>query len=189
MEVTTTQAAYPLRARPGLRHHVLALFFALLGGVFGIFGAAVTELASGGGGLAVAFVAAPIIEEAMKPLGVYILLAKWPIALRNQVYTAVLAAISGISFGLIEALAYVNVYVPDPPQWFVIYRFTIPLALHATASFIYGFGINKALLDWASKGSRFPRRTLRLYLIAVVMHGLFNIVVGVLSLSGALDVD
>lgn len=189
MGLTTQAAVYHPAPQPGLRHHVLALFFALLGGVLGIFGAVVTELASGGGGLAVGFVAAPIIEEAMKPLGIYILLVKWPIALRNQPYTAVLTAISGLGFGLVEALAYVTLYVPDPPEWFVTYRFTIPLALHTTASLIYGFGINRALLDWASKGSPFPRRTLRLYVIAVVMHALFNIVAGALSLAGALDVN
>ena len=59
----------------------------------------------------------------------------------------------------VEAVVYVTVYVPDASDWFLTYRFTIPLLLHATASFIVGLGINESLLAWAKGGSPFPKAT------------------------------
>ncbi len=54
--------------RPSILLQPLALLMALLGGVLGVFGAVLQELQSGGiGG---PFIAAPIIEEALKPAGI-----------------------------------------------------------------------------------------------------------------------
>jgi RsiW-degrading membrane proteinase PrsW (M82 family) len=158
---------------------------ALAGGVMGIFGALVTEIRTGG--IFIFFVGAPIIEEAMKPLGIYILLAKWPYVLRGRLYTAFLTALSGLSFGIIEALVYVYIYVPDAPDWFVTYRFTAPIMLHVTASFIFGLGIDRRLLDWAVGRGGFPRLTLRLYGVAVLLHAVFNVTAGALVVTGVLD--
>lgn len=178
-------ASSPVRA---LLRHALALFFALTGGVLGILGAVIAELQSGGG-ILLLFIGAPVIEEAMKPVGLYILLVKWPHVLRGQLYTAVMAAVSGLSFGLIEAVVYVNIYVSDPPDWFVTYRFTAPLALHAAASFVYGPGISGGLLDWTQGRAPLPRRTRNLYIAAVALHAVFNAVAAGLALSGAFDVS
>ena len=174
--------------RPALRHHFLALFFALLGGVLGILGALIAEF-RGGTPLLLPIVGAPIIEEALKPAGLYILLAKWPQALRGRLYTASLAGLSGLSFGVIEALVYVYVYVPDAPQWFVFYRFSVPLVLHTGASFIYGLGIDRGLIDWAARGTPLPKRTRNVYIAAVCLHAAFNTTAVVLWALGYLDVD
>ena len=56
---------------------------ALIGGLLGIVGAVVQEVFSGGG-LPAIFVGAPIIEEFMKPTGVYLLLLFFPFLLRSQ---------------------------------------------------------------------------------------------------------
>lgn len=175
-------------AKAGPQYHLLALVVALVGGVLGIAGAAVQELAAGGAYLII-FVGAPVIEEAMKPAGVYLLLIRWPQALRGQLYTAVLAALAGLAFGAIESLLYVTLYVGDPAQWFVIYRFSVPLALHGAASFVYGLGINRGLIDWAAGGGPFPKPARNFYLAAVLMHGVFNTVAFSLELSGVLDFD
>ncbi len=85
------------------RDHSLAAFFAIAGGLLGILGAVIEEARAG---FLVPFVAAPIIEEALKPCGVYFLLGKWPRLLRSQLYTAYLAALGGLSFAVIENLVY-----------------------------------------------------------------------------------
>lgn len=166
--------------------HLLAAAVALLGGVFGIVGAFVQEVQTGGL-LLLPFLGAPIIEELIKPSGVYLLLARWPRLLRGQLHTALLAALAGLSFGVIEAVVYVTLYVPDPPAWFVTYRFTVPLFLHATASFIVGLGINRGLLDWARAGSPLPKATRNFYLAGIGLHATFNTVATALVLAGVFD--
>ena len=172
--------------RAGLLGQLIAVAVALLGGAFGIFGAFVQE-AQTGGLLLLPFLGAPIIEELVKPSGVYLLLARWPRLLHGQLHTALLAAGAGLSFGLVEALVYVEVYVPDAPSWFVTYRFTLPLFLHATASFIVGLGINRGLLDWARSGSPLPKATRSFYLAGISLHAAFNTVATALSLAGVFD--
>jgi RsiW-degrading membrane proteinase PrsW (M82 family) len=166
--------------------HLLAFAIALLGGAFGIFGAFVQE-AQIGGLLLLPVLGAPIVEELVKPSGVYLLLARWPRLLRGQLHTALLAAAAGLSFGVIEAVVYVTLYVPDAPAWFVTYRFTLPLFLHATASFIVGLGINRGLLDWARAGSPLPKATRNFYLAGISLHAAFNTVATVLLLAGVFD--
>ena len=156
---------------------------ALLGGVFGILGAVIQEV-RGGGFLLLPFLGAPIIEEIVKPSGVYLLLVRWPRLLRGRLHTALLAALAGLSFGVIEALVYVEVYVPDAPSWFVTYRFTLPLFMHAAASFIVGLGINRGLLDWAGSGSPLPKATRNFFVAAIGLHAVFNTVVISLAIAG-----
>jgi RsiW-degrading membrane proteinase PrsW (M82 family) len=175
-------------ARATLRQHALAIFFALVGGAFGILGAGFQELRAGGS-ILVFFAAAPVIEELLKPSGIYIVLWRWPLALANQLYTAILTAVSGISFGLIESLIYVTVYAPDHSREYFIYRFTVTIALHATASFIAGLGLNRGLFDWAEGRGRFSVRTRNLFIVAMVLHAAYNITAVVLELTGVLDFD
>src|SRR6266540_5970070 len=79
-------AAAPVAAQPAalmragaldLRWQLFAVGVALLGGAFGVIGAFLQELRAGGG-IFLAFTGAPIIEEALKPAGVYLLLLRWP---------------------------------------------------------------------------------------------------------------
>ena len=71
---TTPDSAAP---GPGIPGHLFAISLALIGGVLGILGAVVQEMRTGGF-LLLFFLGAPIIEEGLKPAGVYILLARWP---------------------------------------------------------------------------------------------------------------
>ncbi len=175
----------PAPPRLGFRHHLLVLAFALLGGPLGIGGAIVQEFQAGG----FAFLAAGIIEEALKPSGLYIVLAKWPYALRSRVYTASFAALSGLLFGLIEAATYVFVYFPDKGSDFVLYRFTVPLILHTVCSFIFGLGIRRELIDWANGVARFPKDSRNFFIAAMTLHAGFNLVAVILSLAGVIHFD
>ncbi len=167
--------------------HLFAVCLAVLGGILGIMGAAVQEVRAGGL-LLLPFIGAPIIEEILKPVGVYVVLVRWPRLLRGRLHTALLAALAGLAFGVVEAVVYVKIYVPDPPDWFVTYRFTVPLLLHATASFIVGLGINQGLLNWARGRSPLPKATRNFYIAAIALHAAFNIVAVALVISGFLDV-
>ena len=176
------------RSRAPARHYVLAVLLAFVGGLFGIGGAFVQEMQTGGL-LLLPFVGAPIIEEAMKPLGVYIALIRWHAALASRLFTACLAGIGGLVFGVVEALVYTEVYVSDPSDSFVIYRFTAPLIMHTIASFIFGLGISRGIIDWAAGRAPFPKRARNFYIVAVLIHAAFNITAITLHLSGVVDLD
>jgi len=159
---------------------ILAPLLALSGGVFGILGAFITEATHSS--LLGAFVAAPIIEETLKPSGLYLILAKWPRALRKPIYTAMLAALGGIAFAIIENLVYLNIYIPEPSTEIIIFRYTACVGIHALCSFIFGLGINLKLLDSIRGHIRFLSCGKRYFFSAMILHGLYNITVFIVQL-------
>ncbi|MBI3953232.1 MAG: PrsW family intramembrane metalloprotease [Chloroflexi bacterium] len=163
-----------------MRGRLFALALALSGGVFGIAGAVMQEVR----GLPDPFVAGPLIEEAVKPAGLYLLLYRWPHLLGGRRYTAGLAALGGLAFGLVEAAVYVTVYVPEPSLGFVVYRFTLPLALHSLASFIYGQGIDGRLAAWVRGEGSLKATGWRFFVAAVVLHGLYNVGAVIAGVAG-----
>ena len=163
----------------------VAIAMALVGGLLGILGAVVQEAQAGG--VLVVFVGAPIIEEALKPAGIYILLTKWPQALRGQMHTASLTALSGLCFGLIESVVYVTLYYPEGGGNFVLFRFTVPVAMHVIASFLVGLGLSRGLIDWAAGRGRLPKATRNYYVVGALIHAVYNTSAVVLSLSGVID--
>jgi hypothetical protein len=179
-------APSPPRAHAG--HYLAAILLALIGGVLGIIGAFVQELRAGFSPLIIV-VGAPIIEEVLKPAGVYIGLWRWPFAYRSQLWTAAIAALGGLVFGLVESLIYVTVYNPDGSDAFVLYRFTVTVALHAVASFTFGWGINQRVFDWAAGRGRFPIASRNAFVAAILLHALYNLTAVILSLAGVLDLD
>jgi hypothetical protein len=162
---------------------VIAL--ALFGGILGIVGSFLSEVRSGG--LLLLPLGAPIIEEAFKPIGVYLGFVRWPAALTNRLYVALLCAGAGIVFGLVESTMYVFVYATDQGDWYPYFRYTIPVALHGIASFTVGLGLDRTIVDWVNRGAPFPKRTRRFYLAGVTIHGIYNSTAVILAVSGVLD--
>ena len=175
-EILLLPAPRPVAAK----WHALAPLIALVGGAFGILAAAYTEFFHGS--LLVAFIGAPMIEEALKPLGIYLMLAKWPRTLRNRFYTAFLAALSGVAFAVVENIVYLNVYIEDPSRQVVLWRYTAGLGVHTLCSFIFGLGINEKLLASVKGEVKFLSCGKRFFITAMVLHSLYNISVTVLEL-------
>lgn len=171
---------------PSLWLQPLALLLALVGGLLGVIGAVFQELAAGGG-FAAPFVAAPIIEEALKPAGIYILLIYWPHALLGRVHIATLAAISGLCFGLIESYFYTTYYYPEGGAAYELFRFTVPVTMHGLASFIVGLGLSRGIIDWAAGRGEFPKATRNFYIAAVLLHAIYNTTVVALDFAGVLE--
>jgi hypothetical protein len=180
-----TDATLP---RPRSYQFVFAVVLAIVGGFLGIIGAVIQEGQSLNF-LLVIVVGAPIIEEAMKPIGVWIALIRWPQVFQSQLFTALLSALGGLVFGIIESLIYVTVYVDDPPDWFITYRFSVTLGLHATASYLVGLGINYKVIDWAQGRCPLPKSSRNYYIAACVLHGVFNATALVLGIAGVFDVE
>jgi RsiW-degrading membrane proteinase PrsW (M82 family) len=113
--------------------------------------------------------------------------------LRSRLYTASLAALSGLVFALIEACVYVFVYADmldiEDMRAFTAYRFSVPLVMHTVASFIFGLGISRGVIDWANGVGRFPRDSRNFFIAAMVLHAGFNLVVVSLEISGVIGFD
>ena len=162
---------------PGFfKRNLFPPIIAMAGGVLGIIGAFFQESQQGVPSAFLApFFAAPIIEEAVKPIGVYILLAKAPHLLRSRLYTAFLSALGGLSFAVIENLVYLNIYFPEHTSSIVVARFALALPMHMLASFIVGFGINQRLAASVKGEVPLLSGNWKFFITAMVMHGLYNI--------------
>lgn len=182
----TVQEALPGGLSP--LWYIFAILVALIGGLLGMLGAIIQELRAGGF-ILLPILGAPVIEETLKPAGVYILLVRWPKVLRSQLFTAFLSALAGLAFGLVESLAYVSLYVDEAPDWYPLYRFTAPVALHVTASFLVGLAINRALIDWAQGRAPLPKRNRNLYFAAMALHAIFNTTAVALDIGGVFQVN
>jgi RsiW-degrading membrane proteinase PrsW (M82 family) len=164
-----------------------AVIVAAIGGLLAIPAAFLQELTNGG--FFVVFVGAPIIEEALKPAGVYILLIRWPHALLGRFHTAILSAVAGLCFALIESLLYVELYFPEGSSDYVLFRFTVPVALHIIASFVVGLGLSRSLIDWAAGRAPLSKSTRNFYIAGASIHAVYNTTAVVLSLIGVLDFE
>jgi RsiW-degrading membrane proteinase PrsW (M82 family) len=135
------------------------------------------------GGLLGPWVWAPVIEEAFKPFGVYLLLARWPAQLSAQSRIAALSAIAGLSFGLIESVLYVFVYVgDDAPENYALIRFTVPVAMHTVASGLFGFGFNREVFQSIGAGRGIAQKRWPFLVGAIVLHAAYNVTVTVWEL-------
>ena len=165
------------------RWRIIAFLIAAGGGVLGVLGAIIQEWSQAS--LLITFVAGPMIEEVMKPCGVYLLLVRWPQALTTRIYTAFLAALGGLAFALVENLIYLQFYFPEHTQTLVVFRYSACLMMHMVCSFILGFGINQRLLASVRGEVPFLKGNKKFFLIAMIIHSLFNIMavpVGIIPL-------
>jgi RsiW-degrading membrane proteinase PrsW (M82 family) len=173
--------------RAPLYQYPLVVLLALVGGLLGILGAFVQEAQTTTLFFLLPFVGAPLIEEALKPSGIYLALLWFPRALRSQLFTAVLCALSGLVFGIIESFVYVTLYVDDPSDEFIAFRFSVPLALHTGCSFLVGLGLNQQVIDWAAGRGSLPKASRNYFLAAVAIHGAYNFIAVILSVTGVID--
>ncbi|MDO8613235.1 MAG: PrsW family glutamic-type intramembrane protease [Dehalococcoidia bacterium] len=172
--------------RAGPFTHLRVVLLALSGGALGLVGAFFAE-ARTGGLLLLPLIAAPIIEEMLKPAGVFLALVRWPQALRGQLYRALLCAGAGVVFGLLESLVYVTIYAPDHPDWYVPFRFSVPVAMHAGASYVVGLGVGAGVVDWVNGRGPLPKTSRNYYVAGVAIHALYNLTAVTLALAGPLD--
>jgi hypothetical protein len=183
-QAPASPASYPLYGTgrpPGLLMQTFAVALAMVGGLLGVPGAIFQELSSG-----FALLSSPLIEEALKPMGVYLLLLCWPRAIRNCGQAAALSALGGLIFGLIEALLYVTLYNPHAGASFALYRFSVGVPMHVLCSFVMGSGLDRGLIHWAAGRAPFPRHTAQRYGQAAAIHMGFNVLAALLYLVGVL---
>jgi RsiW-degrading membrane proteinase PrsW (M82 family) len=147
---------------------------ALLAGPWAVLGA---FLGAQGGFGAVVLVAVlgPCAEEVLKVSAPWCIVERWPHLFRSRVQIALCACLSGLVFAAIENLLYLHVYVPDPPEWLIAWRWSACVALHTGCSLIAGLGVTRMWADATARQAR-PRASLALpaLVAAVAVHGVYN---------------
>ncbi|MBX3419234.1 MAG: PrsW family intramembrane metalloprotease [Pirellulaceae bacterium] len=145
---------------------VLAGPLAILGALFNWFG--------GNAWLAIV-VMGPTVEEVFK-----IALPLWVIEKRPWLFSSGIQILiccfgAGLMFAAIENLLYLNVYIPNPSERLVFWRWTVCVALHTGCSLVAGVGLLQVR-------SRMLKRERQPQLIdgsnwiiaAIVIHGTYN---------------
>ena len=82
---------------------------------------------------------------------------------------------SGLIFGVVENLIYLNVYIPDPEPGIVAWRWSICTLLHTGCSVIASIGVVQIWRHFQIH-SRMPRLTdgSAWIVAAIVIHGIYN---------------
>lgn len=130
----------------------------------------------------------PAVEEVAK-----VLLATWTVERRpyrfihgSQILAC--AVMGGFVFAVIENVFYLKLYIEDPSELTVLWRWTVCVALHTGCSAIAGTGL------WVAwRRAMAERRRARLqdaypYLLtAIVAHGVYNLFAILLALTGLFE--
>ena len=161
------------------------LLATLVAGPFAILGAFMG--AGGTASLAIVLVVAtlgPLAEEMLKASGALYLVEQKPWLVPGSWVLPLITLAAGLVFAVIENLVYLNIYIPDPTPEIVRWRWIAGPLLHGGASLIAGFGIRRMWMI-THRDRTAPRlRHAAPYLIAaVVVHGLYNLLVTVLELT------
>lgn len=146
----------------------------LLSGPLAILGALFNGYS--GNGLVMVVLMGPTIEEILKlalPLWV-IEKRPWLFSQSGQVIVCAFAA--GLAFAIIENWVYLNVYVPNPSQLLIVWRWTVCVLLHVSCSLIACIGLIRVRQQMHATRTR-PQ----LYhgagwiTAAIVLHGSYNL--------------
>lgn len=189
---------------PSQRIGIGGLLVVALGSLLAVPGVAF-DMLTGGGGFLGPVVAGPLIEEALKPVGLIILLTRRSDLKLSATMGVLVGAFSGLAFAAIENLIYLKIYVPDHDSGYVIWRWTVCVGVHVACSALVGYGLARSSGGRAAKdGGEFrflnsasphlldePRErsgvfqgaSLRCLVVATVLHGTYNLAAIVLQLG------
>ncbi len=168
----------------------LVCLVALVGGLVAVPVAIVQEFRAGAVGWVGAVIVAPIVEEALKPIGVLFLLEKRFHWLRGGGQIVLMAAGGALVFATIENIMYINVSKVASGTAYVMWRYLICTGMHLTASTIFGLGLAKVWRKMTLDGKGFRIKGLVAYYVAAaVLHGLYNATVYILSVTKVLTFE
>ena len=130
----------------------------------------------------------PVAEEVAKVAMALWVVEKRPFWFKALWQIFVCAACGGLAFAAIENLLYIYVYVPEHTPEFVQFRWTVCVFLHVSCSLVAAVGLAR-VWDNAIRNLHPPKLALGVpwFTIAMVGHGLYNLVVVIASALGWLD--
>ena len=87
-------------------------------------------------------------------------------------------------------IMYIHLANPEGGMGYVLWRYIVCTLMHVSASIIFGLGLAKMWLRMKREGVKFRIKGLmRYYILASVLHGLYNATVMILDKAGVLTFD
>ncbi|MFK7788669.1 MAG: PrsW family glutamic-type intramembrane protease [Phycisphaeraceae bacterium] len=159
---------------------------AFLSGWWSVFGAFWNVNVGGWSSFFAIAVWGPVVEEVMKIALIAVIIERCPYLFRSRGQIIVTAIGAGLMFSIIENFLYLFVYVPNPPSWLVIWRWTVCVALHVGCTLVAGLGAAKV---WHKQITQLRRVSvpvdMRYLAAAILIHGVYNGTVTVFDMAGA----
>ncbi|MEM6507145.1 MAG: PrsW family glutamic-type intramembrane protease [Planctomycetota bacterium] len=175
-----------LASTSATRSWVIVAAAALLSGLWSVFGAFWHAGVGSGGSFFAVAVWGPAVEEVMKIALVAVIIERAPYLFTSRAQILIAAIGAGLMFSIIENFLYLFVYIPNPPTWLVVWRWTICVALHVGCTLVAGIGAAKV---WHKQITQLRRVAvpidMRYLVAAILIHGLYNGIVMIAEMSGA----
>ena len=157
---------------------------AVVSGPFAILSALVQNSTAGAGLLLVVVVLAPAAEEVLKASGALLVAERRPWLVPSGWTLPLVTLVSGLCFAVVENLWYLEVLLDEPSETVVRVRWIAGPVVHGTCSAVAGLGARRLWRKTLARGvGRFGDA--EPFLVgAAVMHGSWNLVATVLSVTG-----
>jgi len=172
-------------ATPPARRWGVALAAVLVAGPAGILGAFLGAFASVGSLPVVVFAVVligPAVEEFVKAAGGLYLAEQRPWLVPAGWALVAIVVAGGLGFAAIENWVYLEVYIEDPSDAIIRWRWIFGPLIHGSASLLAGLGVRRIWVHTDTTGSK-PDATMATswFIAAVALHGSYNLVAVVLE--------
>jgi RsiW-degrading membrane proteinase PrsW (M82 family) len=157
---------------------------AVVSGPFAVLAALWQNSTVGFSILIMVVVLAPVIEEVVKGAGALWLAEMRPWLVPTAIVLPVVTLMSGLVFASLENVWYLVILIEDPSDELIRWRWTLGPLLHGTASFIVGLGAARLWRSGLRSGRPDFGDALPFIVAAAVLHGGYNLVAVVLSVTG-----
>jgi RsiW-degrading membrane proteinase PrsW (M82 family) len=169
------------------RRWLAAAVLVVAAGPAGVLGAVVASLAVD---VSLAFavfavvLVAPITEEYVKVAGPLYLAESRPWLVPAGWVLLAIAVAGGLGFAAIENWLYLTVYIEDPTELIIRWRWIFGPSIHGTASFLAGWGVRRMWLATDRHGTPPEVAIARPWFVgAVALHGSYNLLAVLLELT------
>jgi RsiW-degrading membrane proteinase PrsW (M82 family) len=176
-------------ATPASRRRFAVIAAALVAGPAGIIGAFLGAFASVGSLRAVVLAVVligPAVEEFVKAASALYLAEQRPWLVPSGWTLVAVVVAGGLGFAAIENWVYLTIYIEDPTEAIIRWRWIFGPLVHGSASLLAGLGVRRIWRHTHTTGAQpDAQRALPWFIASVALHGTYNAVAVVLE---ALDV-
>ena len=177
----------PLAARrastpPGRQWAAMAVV-AVVSGPFAILAALVENSTAGVGLLFLLVLIGPATEEVLKASGALYVAERRPWLVPSGWVLPAVAIASGLCFAVIENLWYLEVLIDDPSERLTRARWIVGPLLHGGCSAVAGLGVRRLWRRGLDRGAPRVADAEPFLVVAVVLHGSWNLLATLLALG------
>jgi RsiW-degrading membrane proteinase PrsW (M82 family) len=165
-------------ATPEWRRWLVALGAVLVAGPLGVLGAFLGAFASVGSLPVVVFAVVligPAVEEFVKAASGFYLAEQRPWLVPSGWVLVLIVVAGGLGFAVIENWIYLTIYIEDPSDAIIRWRWVFGPLIHGSASLLAGIGVRKVWhVAHDTRTRPDAHLAFRWFVAAVALHGTYN---------------